>query len=107
MEFSILGPKCYLKTVDFIFQFFFYYVQYCCSICCSRPCVVETDSNKKHLQTQLLTHVQLHTNAFLAFVLICLKKKKSKNYLLLNLKKIIESASRIALYEQKHINPSL
>lgn len=106
MEFSILGPKCYLKTVDFIFQFFFYYVRYCCSICCSRPCVVETDSNKKHLQTQLLTRAAPHK----CIPCICshlFKKKKSKNYLLLNLKKIIESASRIALYEQKHINPSL
>lgn len=44
------------------------------SICCSRPCVVERDSNKKHLQTQLLVHVQFHTNALPAFVLICLKK---------------------------------
>lgn len=87
VEFSILGPKCcYLKTVDFIFQFFFS-VMYSAvfSICCSRPCVVETDSNKKHLRTQLLIHVQLHTNALPAFVLICLRS----NYLPLNSKKIM------------------
>lgn len=55
------------------------------AICCSRPRVVGADSNKKHLQTQLLIHVQLHT----ACICSHLFKKKKYYYLPLNVKKIM------------------
>uniref|UniRef100_A0A8C4P8I9 RAB11 family interacting protein 2 n=1 Tax=Dromaius novaehollandiae TaxID=8790 RepID=A0A8C4P8I9_DRONO len=54
---------------------FLCYIQCCFSICCSCPCVVEADCNEKHLQTQLLIHIQLHTRLITVCIYSHLLKK--------------------------------